>query len=55
MHIRIDIDACQGHSRCAMTYPEIFDVDDDAKAFVHVDHIPAGMGRQSADGDRELP
>ena len=40
MHLRIDVDACQGHSRCAMTYPEIFDVDDDAKAFVLVDNIP---------------
>jgi ferredoxin len=40
MHIRIDVDACQGHNRCALTYPEIFDVDDDVKAFVHVDKIP---------------
>ena len=40
MRVRIDVDACQGHSRCAMAYPEIFDVDDDAKAFVHVDNIP---------------
>lgn len=40
MRIRIERDACQGHCRCAMTYPEIFDVDDEAKAFVHVDHIP---------------
>ena len=39
MRVRIERDACQGHSRCAMTYPEIFDVDDDAKAFVDVDHI----------------
>ena len=37
MRIRIDVDACQGHNRCAMTYPEIFDVHDDAKAFVHVE------------------
>ena len=40
MRVRIDLDACQGHSRCALTYPEIFDVDDDAKAFVHVESIP---------------
>ena len=40
MRIRIDVDACQGHNRCAMTYPEIFDVHDDVKAFVHVDQIP---------------
>ena len=40
MRVRIDLDACQGHSRCALAYPEIFDVDDDAKAFVHVENIP---------------
>ena len=40
MRIQIDVDACQGHSRCAMAYPEIFDVDDDAKAFVRLDDIP---------------
>ena len=40
MRVRIDLDACQGHSRCALAYPEIFDVDDDAKAFVRVESIP---------------
>ncbi|BBX47339.1 hypothetical protein GCM10009641_15370 [Mycobacterium cookii] len=40
MQLRIDVDACQGHSRCALAYPEIFDVDDDAKAVVLVEHIP---------------
>ena len=40
VHVRIDVAACQGHGRCAMAYPEIFDVDDDAKAVVHVDNIP---------------
>ena len=40
MRIRIDVDACQGHNRCAMTYPEIFGVHDDVTAFVHVDQIP---------------
>ena len=40
MRVRIDVNACQGHSRCALAYPEIFDVDDDAKAFVHIGGIP---------------
>lgn len=38
MRVRIDADACQGHSRCALNFPEIFDVNDDAKAFVLVDN-----------------
>lgn len=40
MKARVDVDLCQGHSRCAMMYPGIFDVDDDAKAFVLLDEIP---------------
>lgn len=40
MRPRIDTDACQGHSRCALNYPEVFDVGDDAKAFVLVDSVP---------------
>ncbi|WP_374022306.1 ferredoxin [Mycobacterium sp. HNNTM2301] len=40
MRLRIDLEACQGHSRCALAHPDIFDVDDDAKAFVRVDNIP---------------
>ena len=55
MHIRIDVDACQGHNRCALAYPEIFDVDDDVKAFVHVDKIPPEWEEKSPAGDRELP
>jgi ferredoxin len=38
VRVRIDTDACQGHSRCALRFPEIFDVDDDAKAFVLLDN-----------------
>jgi len=40
MRLRIDQGACQGHNRCAAAYPEIFDLDDDAKALVHIDEIP---------------
>jgi ferredoxin len=38
--LRIDRDACQGHSRCYAIYPEIFDIDDDAIAFVTIEEIP---------------
>ena len=28
MHVRVDQDRCQGHSRCYALAPELFDVDD---------------------------
>jgi ferredoxin len=40
MKLRVDRDACQGHSRCYATNPEIFDIDDDAIASVIVDDVP---------------
>jgi hypothetical protein len=35
------------------TYPEIFGVDDEAKAFVHVENIPPEW-EDNADGNRKL-
>jgi ferredoxin len=28
MQFRIDKEKCQGHGRCGMTYPELFDLDE---------------------------
>jgi len=32
MRVRVDLDRCQGHSRCYALAPEVFDVDDDGYA-----------------------
>jgi ferredoxin len=37
MRIRVDLDRCQGHSRCYSLAPEVFDVDDDGFAYVLID------------------
>ena len=41
MRVTIDQDKCQGHSRCAILAPTVFDVDDLGKGFVLVDDVPA--------------
>ena len=33
MRVRVDQQACQGHNRCHMLAPELFDVDDAGTAF----------------------
>lgn len=33
MRVRVDQTACQGHNRCYMLAPELFDVDDAGTAF----------------------
>ena len=37
MRIVLDRDACQGHNRCYLLAPELFDVDDDGYAVLLVD------------------
>ncbi|MDH3755475.1 MAG: ferredoxin [Acidimicrobiia bacterium] len=38
MQIRVDPDKCQGHNRCYMLAPELFDVDD----YGYASHIGDG-------------
>jgi ferredoxin len=40
-HATIDRDRCQGHGRCAMLAPQVFDLDDDGIGEVLVDPVPA--------------
>lgn len=36
MKIKYDSDACQGHNRCYMLAPELFDVDDEGYAILRI-------------------
>jgi ferredoxin len=48
VRVRVDTDRCQGHAVCAVTAPDLFDLDADGKAVVLVDR-PGGT---EADGAR---
>ena len=37
MHISLDTEACQGHNRCYLLAPEVFDVDDEGYAVLRID------------------
>lgn len=44
MKIRLDRDLCQGHNRCYLIAPELFDVDDEGYAVLLVEgEIPAEL------------
>ena len=44
MKINYDREACQGHNRCYMLAPEIFDVDDEGYAILKLEgEIPAEL------------
>jgi ferredoxin len=40
LRVRIDTARCQGHGRCAIVAPEVFDVDDLGKGRVLLDPCP---------------
>jgi ferredoxin len=49
MRVRVDLDRCQGHSRCYSLAPEVFDVDDDGFAHVIIDgEVPAELEEKAA-------
>lgn len=44
MRINFERDACQGHNRCYLLAPEIFDVDDEGYAVLRISgDIPADL------------
>ncbi|UDY36529.1 ferredoxin [Dermatobacter hominis] len=44
MRIQFDRDACQGHNRCYLLAPELFDVDDEGYAVLLVEgEVPAEL------------
>ena len=48
MQIRYDRDACQGHNRCYLLAPELFDVDDEGYAVLRVDgEVPADLEKKA--------
>jgi ferredoxin len=40
MKVRVDEDMCEGHSKCELSAPEVFKVDDDDVSRVLVDEVP---------------
>jgi ferredoxin len=48
VHVCIDTTKCQGHGRCAIIAPDVFDVDDSGKGKVLVD-LCSGKFRAAAE------
>ena len=49
IRVHVDLDKCQGHSRCYALAPEVFDVDDDGYATVLIEgDLPAELEAKAA-------
>ena len=48
MRIAYDRDACQGHNRCYLLAPELFDVDDEGYAVLRVEgQVPTDLEKKA--------
>lgn len=48
MRIEFDREKCQGHNRCYMLAPELFDVDDEGYAVLRDDGpVPVGLEKKA--------
>jgi ferredoxin len=55
MHIRLDADRCQGHGRCYVLAPDLFDADDYGHCVLLVDEVPAGREDDARTGVDNCP
>jgi len=55
VRIRLDADRCQGHGRCYVLAPDLFDADDYGHCVLLVDEIPAGREDDARTGVENCP
>ena len=56
MKVRVDGSICQGHTLCAMTAPDIFELDDeDGHASVVSEDVPPGRADAVREAFRSCP
>jgi len=55
VRIRLDADRCQGHGRCYVLAPDLFDADDYGHCVLLVDEVPAGREDDARTGVENCP
>jgi ferredoxin len=55
VHVTVDEDRCQGHARCYLICPEVFDLDDQGHAVVLVAEVPEELAERVAEAQRNCP
>jgi ferredoxin len=55
VRIRLDADRCQGHGRCYVLAPDLFDADDYGHCVLLVDEVPAGRDADARSGVENCP
>ena len=56
MRVTVDPDKCQGHARCALSAPEIFDLDEaSGHAVVGLEELPGDLAAAARSAAEECP
>jgi ferredoxin len=55
MRIRLDADRCQGHGRCYVLAPDLFDADDYGHCVLLVDEVPPDRLEHARTGVENCP
>ena len=55
MKVRVDSDVCQGHARCVILGPDVFDLDKDGYCVIPKADLPPELEQQARDGADACP
>ncbi len=55
MRVRVDREKCQGHNRCYMTCPEVYNTNDEGFAYVKNGEVPQGLEEKARRGAETCP
>ncbi|WGL54197.1 ferredoxin [Nocardioides sp. BP30] len=55
MHVHIELDQCEAHGRCALTDPDLFQLDDDGYAARADVDVPPGNEQAATAGAASCP
>jgi ferredoxin len=53
--VTVDADRCQGHSRCHVLVPEVFDVDELGYSVVVTEQVPESLASRTLQAARNCP
>ena len=55
MRVTVDRERCEGHARCLMIAPDVFELDEKGTSRVRLDPIPDAFSAQAMAGVRTCP
>ncbi len=55
MRAQVDPDKCQGHARCFLIAPQVFNQDEQGHAYTSDEDIPSNLHEQVREAERNCP